>query len=54
MGLSVKADAHTVSIHDPQGSIVAQLVAVPDLVCRGRQKDIRVIKDSCPTPDNNV
>lgn len=41
VGLGVKADAHTISVHHSQGPIVAQLVAVPHLVCRGRETGIR-------------
>lgn len=37
--LRVEADAHAVSVHHPQGAVVAQLIAVPDLVCRGRERD---------------
>jgi len=37
VGLRVEADAHPVGVHHPQGAVVAQLVAVPHLVCRGQQ-----------------
>lgn len=37
VGLRVKADAHPVGVHHSQGPVVAQLVAVPHLVCRWRQ-----------------
>lgn len=36
VGLSVEADAHSVGIHHSQGAVVAQLIAVPHLVCRER------------------
>lgn len=35
--LRVETDAHSISVHHPQGAVVAQLIAVPHLVCRGRQ-----------------
>lgn len=45
VGLRVEADAHAVGVHHPQGAVVAQLVAVPDLVCRGRERDVRGSQD---------
>lgn len=45
VGLRVEADAHAVGVHHPQGAIVAQLVAVPDLVCRGRERAVRGSQD---------
>lgn len=33
VGLRMKADAHAISVHHSQGPVVAELVAVPHLVC---------------------
>lgn len=40
VGLGVEADAHPVGVHHPQGAVVAQLVAVPHLVCSGNKSTV--------------
>lgn len=40
VGLRVETDAHSVGVHHSQGPIIAQLIAVPHLVCRGTQADM--------------
>lgn len=45
--LCVEADAHSVGVHDSQSAVVAQLIAVSHLICRGGYEETDCKSKDC-------